>query len=831
MPGFQYALGGKIPRVKGAELPDFGRPDGFNGFTGGLMFKQDSRVVFYMYYPDQTFDVGGTSFTWGGLNYPQGYFLPSQVVVEYGSNEACYMRPGEWHNLTYRMVMNTVNYEGSGNYDGIMEAYFDGKLVTQLSHLLFRKTVNLGVNCLTMVTFFGGEGDDWKNPIDEWLRIDNVMLYKYNDNIEVPRGNTLSPANRTINYWRKIVNPDRTAPNAPYWINASNQSTNSITLNWKDQSTNEDGFKLYRSSELSGTYSEIATVTANVTTYTDNSLSPGTTYFYKLQAFNDIGSSEETSVQEAATLSRNPPAAPGNLSVTAYNIKSAELSWTDNSTNETRFEIERGGPDNLDNKIILYVNENTNNFTDNGLEPNSNYSYVVRAYNADGYSGYSNPVQVKTPDIVVPPPPAVPSAPSLLKSKEFTDNSITIQWNDNSDNESGFIITRAPGTNPSDTINIRLNANDTLYTDVPLSSNRTYIYSVKAVNPAGKSAPSNVDVASTLSHAETQRIKEGLIAYYNFGYDPAYIVHDLSGYGDPLNLRIMQPNAVRWNDYNRLEILSPTTLVSSATANKLTSAVNKTGELTMECWIKPAEPRSCDKSRVISLAMNDAEAGFILDQEFTNEENEKSLLYSIRMQTASTDESGFPVFPAKKIDYLNLQHITYVRDTTGRELLYLNGDAAAEGFRPTELNVWNNDFYLRLGNENDQNHPWEGTFYSLAIYNKALSASEINRNYSLGPCDSIRINGMDFNVKVYPNPAMAREPINVEIVPLNPEYYLPRTLIRILDVFGKVYHEETVFNPGNQYYTQLNVSRYPAGIYFLQVLSGSFQQSNKLIIQ
>ncbi len=45
----------------------------------------------------------------------------------------------------------------------------------------------------------------------------------------------------------------------------------------------------------------------------------------------------------------------------------------------------------------------------------------------------------------------------------------------------------------------------------------------------------------------------------------SYIVRDLSGYGDPLNLRIMQPNAVRWNDYNRLEVLSPTTLVSSGT--------------------------------------------------------------------------------------------------------------------------------------------------------------------------------------------------------------------------------------------------------------------------
>ncbi len=133
----------------------------------------------------------------------------------------------------------------------------------------------------------------------------------------------------------------------------------------------------------------------------------------------------------------------------------------------------------------------------------------MRAHNSDGYSGYSNTVEVTTPDIVVPPPPppaAVPSAPSYLEGKEFTEKSITIRWNDNSNNESGFIITRAPGTNPSDTVSIQLGANDTSYTDTHLSSNRTYIYSVKAVNEAGKSAPTD-GVASTLSYAESQTSK------------------------------------------------------------------------------------------------------------------------------------------------------------------------------------------------------------------------------------------------------------------------------------------------------------------------------------
>jgi hypothetical protein len=172
-----------------------------------------------------------------------------------------------------------------------------------------------------------------------------------------------------------------------------------------------------------------------------------------------------------------------------------------------------------------------------------------------------------------------------------------------------------------------------------------------------------------------------------------------------------------------------------------------------------------------------------------------------------------------------------VRDTTGKEILYLNGDVAAEGFRPAGPNVWNSNFYLRLGNENDLKHPWEGIFYSLAVYNKALTKSEINRNYSLGPCDTIRTNGVDISVSVYPNPATAKDEINVEVSPLGEEYFLPRTLIRVVDVFGNIYFEDTIFNPGIQYSMKLNASHYPSGLYFLQVLSGSLQKSTKLVIQ
>ncbi|MBN1186980.1 MAG: hypothetical protein JXB49_32180, partial [Bacteroidales bacterium] len=192
MPGFQYKLGGKIPSVQGGEPSANIKPNGYDGFTGGLMFKEDGRVNFYVYFPDSREPNYGDSFRWGG-EYSSSALLPSSVVAEFSSDEKAYCTPGKWYNITYRMVLNTLKQGGGGNYDGILEAYFDGKLLLQLSHFLFRHTDDLGIDCMRIYSFFGGSGDDWRTPINEWLRIDNVVLYTFNENIDVPRGNVLSP--------------------------------------------------------------------------------------------------------------------------------------------------------------------------------------------------------------------------------------------------------------------------------------------------------------------------------------------------------------------------------------------------------------------------------------------------------------------------------------------------------------------------------------------------------------------------------------------------------------------------------------------------------------
>ncbi len=77
------------------------------------------------------------------------------------------------------------------------------------------------------------------------------------------------------------------------------------TLTWKDSSTNEDGFRIERRIGTSGTYQQLTSVAANTTIYTDRNLSNGTSYCYRVRAFNSAGNSgysnENCATTQAAT--------------------------------------------------------------------------------------------------------------------------------------------------------------------------------------------------------------------------------------------------------------------------------------------------------------------------------------------------------------------------------------------------------------------------------------------------------------------------------------------------------------------------------------------------
>jgi hypothetical protein len=67
-----------------------------------------------------------------------------------------------------------------------------------------------------------------------------------------------------------------------------------LTLTWQDNSTNESNFAIERKTGTSGTYSQIASVSANITSYVDAAVTSGVTYCYRVDATNSAGASAYT---------------------------------------------------------------------------------------------------------------------------------------------------------------------------------------------------------------------------------------------------------------------------------------------------------------------------------------------------------------------------------------------------------------------------------------------------------------------------------------------------------------------------------------------------------
>jgi hypothetical protein len=67
-----------------------------------------------------------------------------------------------------------------------------------------------------------------------------------------------------------------------------------LTLQWTDNSDNENGFKIERKTGAGGTFQQIATTGPNATSFPDTVLASGTTYCYRIRAFNTAGDSAYT---------------------------------------------------------------------------------------------------------------------------------------------------------------------------------------------------------------------------------------------------------------------------------------------------------------------------------------------------------------------------------------------------------------------------------------------------------------------------------------------------------------------------------------------------------
>jgi len=227
-----------------------------------------------------------------------------------------------------------------------------------------------------------------------------------------------------------------------------------------------------------------------------------------------------------------------------------------------------------------------------------------------------------------------------------------------------------------------------------------------------------------LSPLAAQRTSGGLQVLYDFDASSGEIVKDRSGATPPMDLRISDPKAVR-RSKGALEIRGKTLVRSEKPARRLAEAIKRSGEITVEAWIKPGDTRQSGPARIVSLSRDSSNRNVTLGQDGDK--------FDVRFRSTRTSTNGIPSLSGKARSLTaRLTHVVYTRERSGRTRLYLNGKHVAETTVAGNTSNWDPSYALLLGNEADRNRPWTGTYYLVAIYNRDLPAAEVVAHFKAG---------------------------------------------------------------------------------------------------
>ncbi len=279
-----------------------------------------------------------------------------------------------------------------------------------------------------------------------------------------------------------------TPPAAPTALTAQAASTSAINLTWQESSTNVGSFHVQQL--VNGAYQEIQVLGPSVTSTQIGGLAAGTTYSFRVAAANAVGFSAYSNVASATTQSATPPpspvpAAPTGLTARGGSVAGTiQLTWTDNSSNESSFRIEEliGGV----YKEVYAVGANVTTAQITGLTAGASYSFRVRAENSSGYSAYSN-VATGTSTPGTPPP----TAPQITSATGIGGGAVQVKWRDNSSTEVQFVVEKSTNNSTFATA-ATLPANTTTAKITGLTKGVRYYFRVKAVDAFGQASYSTV---------------------------------------------------------------------------------------------------------------------------------------------------------------------------------------------------------------------------------------------------------------------------------------------------------------------------------------------------
>jgi fibronectin type 3 domain-containing protein len=346
-----------------------------------------------------------------------------------------------------------------------------------------------------------------------------------------------------------LNSPPTLPPAAPSNLAIASFSGSEVSLSWTDNSSassdRDSAFNIQRSTD-DVTFTQIGTGSVNQTTYVDTTVQPFTTYYYRVDASNNIGTSAYTSVVTVETLGQ--PAVGGgdgllgqyytfDGTIADFNADAAgtplltrvdptiDFNWNLSSPDpgvvpQTYFEVVWTGElqaqysenytfsTDSDDGVEVFVNGQVviNDFSFHGptidtsttLALQAGKSYAVQVDYFQGGGGaqmelsWSSP---HTPLEVIPQSQmfsgSAPAAPANLQVADISGTQTNLTWTTHSSDEDGYEVDRMLGNSGTFSPVAFLPPAANQYLDTGLTPGSTYTYEVRATNFLADSAWSN----------------------------------------------------------------------------------------------------------------------------------------------------------------------------------------------------------------------------------------------------------------------------------------------------------------------------------------------------
>jgi predicted esterase len=340
-----------------------------------------------------------------------------------------------------------------------------------------------------------------------------------------------------------------TVPNKPTAIKATATAYNKIKVTWTDNSTNETGFEVYRSTSPAGPFGIITTTMPGATSIVDSGLTANTAYYYQVQAINNAGGSGFDSLSQGGFLYKlysgtfgSPlpdydtltPVATGRQ--TNVNLNPAGTTFTVSFGLKFSGVIHITTPGSYtfgttsDDASKLYINT----YNTAGLVVNNDYQqgatlrtgtitlaagyYPIFVAYDQGSGGEALSISWKVPGtstmVTIPDSafanpnwvattlalPKAPVTPTLTASM-ISSSKIGLAWTDTSAAISGYTLNRSIGDSAHFQLLANIAAGATSLQDTSLFGHQTYYYKLQATGVGGTSAFTAAIGATTQDNA------------------------------------------------------------------------------------------------------------------------------------------------------------------------------------------------------------------------------------------------------------------------------------------------------------------------------------------